>query len=251
MALLPTAVLFAAVFIAAAGGSCQPSIDIESVTATSANVSWSAGCTVDRGYVFRWRLEGPCSTSALQGRTLDPSVTSYFLTGLEVYSQYFTYVDALFTNPPDLARASERISFTTRQGETLCMTCCIPRRVSLISRVRCTLHSAEPASKAPSFLNASHVNSTTVLVTWGGITCSHQNGNISLFELDITLAGRSWRVRVGGDADEGGRFVLTGLQPEGVYGLRVAAVNSDNQTGVFTSITTIQTMETGMLFICT
>lgn len=127
------------------------------------------------------------------------------------------------------------------------MACCI-LRVSLISRV-CTLHSAAPASRAPSFLNASHVNSTAVLVAWGGIACSHQNGNISLFELDITLAGRSRRVRVGGDASEGGMSVLTGLQPESLYSIRVAAVNLDDQTGVFTSVATIQTMEAGML-IC-
>lgn len=52
---------------------------------------------------------------------------------------------------------------------------------------------------------------------------------------------------MGGDASEGGMSVLTGLQPGNLYSIRVAAVNLDDQTGVFTSVATIQTMEAGML----
>lgn len=115
MDLLPSAVLFAGIFIAAAGEPCSPSIAIASLTATSANISWSVSCTVDEAYVFRWRLEGPCSTSAQQERRLDASVTSYFLTNLEEYSRYLTYVDAVFTG--NVGRGSERVFFTTRQGE--------------------------------------------------------------------------------------------------------------------------------------
>ena len=88
---------------------------------------------------------------------------------------------------------------------------------------------------------------TTVLIEWGGIPCSRRNGEIVHFVLNITLNGEASRLlQVQGNASSGGSYALCELQPGGVYTIAVAAVNSQNQTGVYSTSEEIHIMEAGL-----
>ena len=86
-----------------------------------------------------------------------------------------------------------------------------------------------------------------VLLTWGGIECPHRNGNITHFLLNITSKNdsQSWQVKVTGDASTGSSYVVCGLQVKAVYSVSVAAVNSVNQIGVYSTYDDIYITETG------
>ena len=70
---------------------------------------------------------------------------------------------------------------------------------------------------------------------WGGIECSHRNGNITHYVVDITSLEsdtESWEVLVEGDAESGGSYMVCGLRAGVKYNISVLAVNSLDQRGV-------------------
>ena len=86
----------------------------------------------------------------------------------------------------------------------------------------------------PTHLSTSSLKIRPVFLEWGGIECSHRNGNITHFVLNITRnESESWQEAIKGDAVRGGSYIVCGLEVGVRYSVTVAGVNSLNQTGVY------------------
>ena len=87
----------------------------------------------------------------------------------------------------------------------------------------------------PQFLTAVSVNSSSVYVSWGDVTCADRNGEITGYSINYTSTSESG-VDIA-QADTSGKIV-TGLSACIVYNFRVAAMNIIG-TGPFSHAVTI------------
>ena len=85
-------------------------------------------------------------------------------------------------------------------------------------------------------VRAVDVTSTRITIEWDAINCIERNSNITGYVVRYTppSSGGTDSVTVAGAGDAGGRATIGGLAPSTQYSIRVAAVNSDGDVGVFT-----------------
>ena len=100
-------------------------------------------------------------------------------------------------------------------------------------------------SAAPSYVEVSVENSTSVSVQWGPVDCVHQNGEITNYSVryrkvsinkdDIGGSGcEDWDIEVVWGDSSGGMTTILGLDKKTAYAVAVAAQNSAG-TGVFSN----------------
>ena len=92
-------------------------------------------------------------------------------------------------------------------------------------------------SASPTSVNVSVVNSTTFSVTWGPVDCTHQNGEITGYTLELLKGERDLTyIPVPGNS-EGGAYNITNVTVATVYSVRVAA-NTSAGAGVYSDAVT-------------
>ena len=205
-----------------ASGVCSAVANVTVIRSTAAKITWSVPCSAEvEYYELFFKEEGPCSPSPhLIARIYPPS---HLLGGLHPFTKYSAFVKTHFDGASD--SQSNNINFITSQGEDSGQFMYFPIHV---------FHIIVPATMGPKDLSTtSSVKSRPVRLEWGGIECSHRNGNITQFVLNITRnQSESWQVLVAGDAEIGGSYVVCGLEVGVRYSITVAGVNSLNQTGI-------------------
>ena len=93
---------------------------------------------------------------------------------------------------------------------------------------------------APSSVSVSEVTSSSITVQWGPVECIHHNGNITGYSVRYreVESGNTDTVFVSGDSET--ETTITGLIPDTIYSVEVAAVN-DAGTGVYSAFQLIKT----------
>ena len=81
---------------------------------------------------------------------------------------------------------------------------------------------------APSSVDATAMDSATILVQWDEVPCLDQNSDITGYTVQYEFGGQSNSVSITGTD---WMAFLTSLQPFTSYAIQVAAVNSNNDTG--------------------
>ena len=100
------------------------------------------------------------------------------------------------------------------------------------------LHPPPAPSGGPQMVRAVDMNSTHITIAWEAVNCTERNSNITGYVVRYSppSSGGTDSVTVAGTGDAGGRATIGGLTPSTQYSIRVAAVNSDGDIGVFTVI---------------
>ena len=101
------------------------------------------------------------------------------------------------------------------------------------------------ASAPPQDVFASVISSTSIKVSWSPIEdCSDINGDITGWKIryycSITIT-----ITVSGSNDANGVVILTGLLFSTEYRIEVAAVNSNDETGVYSTLVFETTLNNG------
>ena len=98
-------------------------------------------------------------------------------------------------------------------------------------------------SGGPQSLRGVETTSTDVTIAWDAVNCIERNSNITGYVVRFTPPSTSGNdgVMVAGTGDAGGMVTIDGLTPSTQYSIQVAAVNSDDRVGVFSTILNVQT----------
>ena len=98
-------------------------------------------------------------------------------------------------------------------------------------------------SGGPQSLRGVETTSVNVTIAWDAVNCIERNSNITGYVVRFTPPSTSGNdgVMVAGTGDAGGMVTIDGLTPSTQYSIQVAAVNSDDRVGVFSTILNVQT----------
>ena len=86
-------------------------------------------------------------------------------------------------------------------------------------------------------VRAMEINAARITIAWDAINCTERNSNITGYVVRCSppSSGGIDSVTVAGTGDAGGRATIDRLAPSTQYYIRVAAVNSDGDVGVFST----------------
>ena len=92
-------------------------------------------------------------------------------------------------------------------------------------------------SESPQMVRAMEINATRITIEWDAINCTERNSDITGYVVRYSppSSGDIDNVTVAGTGDAGGRATTDRLAPSTQYYIRVAAVNSDGDVGVFST----------------
>ena len=102
-------------------------------------------------------------------------------------------------------------------------------------------------SAPPSDVSGSPVNSITITVWWGPVSCVHRNGEITGYSVQYGEMGSesTQNIRVSGTSS-GGMATISGLSPTTMYTVVVAAENSAG-TGDYSDPVIVETPDSEYL----
>ena len=85
--------------------------------------------------------------------------------------------------------------------------------------------------------------STNITIAWDAVSCIERNSNITGYVVRYTPPSTSGTdsVMVSGTGDAGGMVTIDGLAHSTQYSIRVAAVNSNGNIGVLSTVLSVQT----------
>ena len=94
---------------------------------------------------------------------------------------------------------------------------------------------------------------TNITIAWDAVSCIERNSNITGYVVRYTPPSTSGTdsVMVSGTGDAGGMVTIDGFTPSAQYFIQVAAVNSDGDIGVLSTVLTVQTALGASKCICT
>ena len=113
------------------------------------------------------------------------------------------------------------------------------------------------AGEAPGDVRAEAESPTEISVQWSGLSnCRMVNGRITQYRVQYeTCSTTETRDYTLGDSENwnsGGRVTLTGLSPFTNYSISVAAVNENEDVGLYSDPLTVLTLQASRLYItCT
>ena len=208
-----------------------------SLTATSANISWSPQpaqfhLPVHSYTVLITQVTGSGQALCTQVMDSRPAVittdTSMSFPGLEEFSTYTVTVTSIFYGFGIILAPAASEDFTTLSTGRYC-TCNFLKLDAV-----CVAPTGALGTVTPS------VTSRNIMVTWDTIECIERNGIITGYTVVFQEQGGA---NVSGNTVDR-TFSAGGLTPGTNYTFQVAGVN-DAGTGPFTDITTITTDEEG------
>ena len=233
----------------------------DNVGTTSVSVSWDAVDDADRYTVTFTRATGDEQQGACTGSTHtatvtvdDPSTTASINIGenvvssvtnmLRAYSTYFITVVA--SNDGGNSEDSEQISILTSQiGMRLMFHVVTPHFIYYLSVCMCM---CTGAAIPPANVRVSVINSTSILVQWDIVSpCSAMNGLITSYSIRYTIQPNG--IPQTTPQSDGLEITLTELTPFTEYSIEVAAVNENDDVGVYSEPEVVMTPIARMLIL--
>ena len=97
---------------------------------------------------------------------------------------------------------------------------------------------------SPQNVRNTTVTSSAISVQWDEVPCIKQNSDITGYTVQYRQTSSS-----GSETVEGrGNYTITGLTPFSSYSIRIAAVNSDGDSGPLSDSITVETLQDGKLY---
>ena len=183
------------------------------VTATTIRITGSVSSgSVVTGFVVEWQRDTSVGCSDVNERTISENgeFTSYTIMVFEPGNRYI--ITVAVSNSAGTAVSNTVTAMTQETGEREYLTQWF------------VLSSTAPTG-APEGVSEVSVTANSITVQWGEVPCLHQNGEITVYTVEVYISGMVVRtVSVNdGSAREG---TVSGLTPTTEYTVTVAAVNS-------------------------
>ena len=216
----------------------QPSVTVDSTTATIISLSWSvpSDSEVDSYEVMWQRDTSGCpgdDEGSMSVTTTDIS-TSLTITVQQEDSSYSITVTAV--NAAGNSAPSNAVTAVIGEAGYYFLPLS-----TVFQKLYLCFYLPAP-SAAPISVSVSEMTSSSITVQWGAVNCIHHNGDITGYSVRYGVQGSGEgdrTVEMSSGDSSGGMYQISGLSAATLYTIEVAAVNNAG-TGVYSTPITIE-----------